>query len=242
MFTLYPAIDLKGGECVRLFQGEMDQAKIYEPNPAAQAKKFEAQGFGYLHVVDLDGAFQGQSANAAAIRAILASTKMPVQLGGGLRSIDTIGTWLDAGIARVILGTVAQKNPLLVKEACRMFPDQVVVGIDARGGLVATEGWAKQTETKASELALKFEDAGVAAIIYTDILRDGAMKGPNMPETVALAEQLTIPVIASGGIRDVADVQGYIQHQADGIEGVIIGKALYEGTLDVVKALRLVFD
>jgi phosphoribosylformimino-5-aminoimidazole carboxamide ribotide isomerase len=240
MFTLYPAIDLKEGKCVRLTQGEMDKATIYDSSPAEQAKAYQDAGFQYVHLVDLDGAFQGKPANEQAVRSVLANVTIPVQLGGGLRNMDVIAKWLEAGITRVILGTVAQKNPIFVKEACRLFPDQIVVGIDARNGQVATDGWAKQTSTQASDLALKFEDAGVAAIIYTDIHRDGVMAGPNIEETAALAEKLTIPVIASGGIRSADDVRAYAALQDIGIEGIVIGKALYEGTLTYKDALAAV--
>lgn len=239
-FTLYPAIDIKGGECVRLTQGEMELSTVYAENPAAQAKQFEANGFNYLHIVDLDGAFQGELINETAVRRILENTNVSLQLGGGLRSLEVISTWLDAGISRVILGTIAQENPMLIREACRLFPGQIVVGIDARNGMVATEGWANQTTTLALDLALKFEDTGVAAIIYTDIMRDGTMVGPNVEETVALAEKLNTPVIASGGIRDVADVKAYIAHQDKGIEGVIAGKSIYEGTLDIPEVLSAI--
>jgi phosphoribosylformimino-5-aminoimidazole carboxamide ribotide isomerase len=236
---LYPAIDLKDGKCVRLTQGNMDNAKIYNENPAEQAAAFERAGFSYLHLVDLDGAFQGKPANEQAIKSILSHVNMPVQLGGGLRNMDVIGRWLSAGIARVILGTVAQKNPIFVKEVCRQFPDQVVVGIDAVKGKVAINGWKDVTEQNATDLAKKFEDAGVSAIIYTDIDRDGAMAGPNIEETVALAEALTIPIIASGGITSKADIDAYRAHEASGIQGIIIGKALYEGTIDVREAVNL---
>lgn len=228
---LYPAIDLKDGKCVRLTQGNMDHAKTYNEHPAEQALTFERAGFSYLHLVDLDGAFQGKPANEQAIKSILAHINIPVQLGGGLRNMDVIGRWLSAGIARVILGTVAQKNPIFVKEVCRQFPEQVVVGIDAVKGFVAINGWKDVTDQKAADLARKFEDAGVAAIIYTDIDRDGAMAGPNIEETVALAEALTIPVIASGGITSKADIDAYRAYEASGIAGIIIGKALYEGTV-----------
>lgn len=239
-FTLYPAIDLKDGECVRLTQGEMTKATVYESDPAKQAAAFEAQGFSYLHVVDLNGAFEGKPVNEDAVRAILDSTNMSVQLGGGIRTIEMVGYWLMMGVSRVILGTAAQSNPTLVREACSLFPNRIVVGIDARGGLVATEGWAKQTSTKAVELAKQFEDAGVSAIIYTDIMRDGTLEGPNVEETVSLAEQLSIPVIASGGIRNVDDVRNYISKSASGIEGAIAGKSIYEGSLDVAEALKLI--
>ncbi|MBV8938560.1 MAG: 1-(5-phosphoribosyl)-5-[(5-phosphoribosylamino)methylideneamino]imidazole-4-carboxamide isomerase [Alphaproteobacteria bacterium] len=234
---LYPAIDLKDGKCVRLLRGEMQQATVFSERPADQAEAFEAAGFSWLHVVDLDGAFQGKPANAQAVKAILARVKMPVQLGGGLRNIDVIATWLEAGVARVILGTVAQKNPLFVKEVCRRFPDQVAVGIDARNGQVAVEGWAKTSGQSALDLALKFEDAGVAAIIYTDICRDGAMEGPNVEETVSLAARLTTPVIASGGIASLEHIRAYAPYEAEGIQGLIIGRALYEGSFTAREAL-----
>ncbi len=237
---LYPAIDLKDGHCVRLLRGEMAAATVFSESPADQAAVFETAGFGWLHVVDLDGAFQGKPANAQAVKAILSCVKMPVQLGGGLRNMDVISQWLEAGISRVILGTVAQKNPLFVKEACRQFPDQIAVGIDARGGMVATDGWAKTTATPAKELALRFEDAGVCAIIYTDIARDGAMEGPNFAETVALAEALSTPVIASGGISSIADIIKYQEHETDGIAGCILGRALYDGAIKPEDALRAV--
>lgn len=236
---LYPAIDLKEGQCVRLYKGDMAQATVYSDSPADQAAHFEALGFSYLHVVDLDGAFQGKPANEHAIKAILTRVTMPVQLGGGLRNMDTIGKWLDAGISRVILGTVAQKNPLFVKEACRLFPGQIVVGIDARGGMVATNGWANATSQKAIDLALKFEDSGVAAIIYTDINRDGAMEGPNLEETVALAERLMIPVIVSGGISSLDDLKNIKALHDKNLEGAIIGRALYNGSLDAGAAIEL---
>jgi len=218
----------------------MDQATIYESNPAKQAAKFELHGFTHLHVVDLDGAFEGRPANEEVIRRIIDNTNMSVQLGGGIRTIEMIGQWLMTGVTRVILGTIAQENPTLVKEACELFPERIVVGIDARDGLVATEGWVKQTNVKASDLALSYEEAGVAAIIYTDIMRDGTMEGPNVEETVSLARRLTIPVIASGGIRDVDDVRKYISQQDAGIEGVIAGKSLYEGTLNIPEVLSAI--
>lgn len=236
---LYPAIDLKEGQCVRLLRGEMDKATVFSDSPADQAAAFEAAGFEWLHVVDLDGAFQGKPANAQAVKAILSRVSIPVQLGGGLRNMDVIAGWLEAGVSRVILGTVAQKNPLFVKEACRRFPDQVAVGIDARGGYVATDGWANVTQQKALDLALRFEDAGVCAIIYTDIARDGAMEGPNIEETVALAEALSTPVIASGGIACVDDIRTYRGHEASGIAGCILGRALYDGKILPHEALAL---
>lgn len=235
---LYPAIDLKEGKCVRLLRGDMDKATVFSDSPADQAAAFEAQGFEWLHVVDLDGAFQGKPANEHAVKSILSRIKIPVQLGGGLRSIDMVATWLNAGVSRVILGTVAQKNPLFVKEACRQFPDQVAVGIDAKNGFVATDGWSKVTETRAVDLALRFEDAGVCAIIYTDIHRDGAMEGPNAEETVRLAERLSTPVIASGGISSVSDIRKYKESEDIGIAGCILGRALYEGSIKPEEALK----
>lgn len=234
---LYPAIDLKDGKCVRLLRGDMQAATVFSESPAQQAEQFQTAGFGWVHVVDLDGAFAGKPANEQAVKAILARARVPVQLGGGLRNMDVIAKWLDAGISRVILGTVAQKNPLFVKEACRRFQGQIAVGIDAKGGFVATEGWAKTTETPAHELALRFEDAGVCAIIYTDISRDGAMEGPNVEETVSLAERLSTPVIASGGISSVADIMRYSEYRELGIEGCILGRALYEGAIVPAEAL-----
>lgn len=228
---LYPAIDLKDGKCVRLLRGEMDQATVFSDKPWQQAKKFEEAGFHWLHLVDLNGAFEGKPVNAKAVSDILANVNMLTQLGGGIRDLETIGRWLDAGINRVILGTIALKNPNLVVQACRRFPEQIAVGIDAKGGKVATDGWANVSEINAIDLALKFEDAGVSAIIYTDINRDGAMEGPNLEETVKLAERLSTPVILSGGISKLVDVQEVKQHQASGIEGIIIGRALYDGSI-----------
>jgi phosphoribosylformimino-5-aminoimidazole carboxamide ribotide isomerase len=236
---LYPAIDLKDGRCVRLLQGEMDKATVFSTSPADQAAAFAAAGFSWLHVVDLNGAFAGKPVNEAAVKSILARIKMPVQLGGGIRDMEGIGHWLEAGIARVILGTAALRNPVLVKEACRIFPGQIAVGIDAREGKVAVSGWAEVSDMAAVELAKRFEDAGVAAIIYTDISRDGAMAGPNIEETVTLAEQITTPVIASGGISTVDDIRRYKEAEASGIEGIIIGRALYDGAIDPKAALAL---
>lgn len=236
---LYPAIDLKEGKCVRLLRGDMDKATVFSETPADQAETFAKAGFEWLHVVDLDGAFQGKPANVHAVKNILAHVNIPVQLGGGLRNMDVIAKWLDAGISRVILGTVAQKNPLFVKEACRQFPEQVAVSIDAKGGYVATDGWAKISEQKAVDLALKFEDCGVCAIIYTDINRDGAMEGPNFEETIALAERLSTPVIASGGISSIADIAKYQEYELQGISGCILGRALYDGAIKPKEALAL---
>ncbi len=238
-FTLYPAIDLKDGQCVRLLRGEMDKATVFSHAPADQAAAFEQDGFQWLHVVDLNGAFEGRPVNEAAVKAILSRVKVPVQLGGGIRSMEMIAHWLELGIARVILGTVALKNPLLVKEACRLFPGQIAVGIDAKGGKVAVEGWAEVSDRTAVELASRFQDAGVAAIIYTDISRDGAMQGPNIEETVKLAYTVNIPVIASGGISSIEDIKHYKAAEPSGIEGCILGRALYEGAIDVKAALLI---
>lgn len=232
---LYPAIDLKDGQCVRLLRGEMNKATVFSNSPADQAASFEKSGFEWLHIVDLNGAFEGKPVNEAAVKAILARVKMPVQLGGGIRNMDMISHWLEAGISRVILGTAALKNPLLVKEACRLFPGQIAVGIDAKGGKVAVEGWAEVSGESAIDLAKKFEDAGVAAIIYTDISKDGAMQGPNFDETIALADAITTPVIASGGISSVADIKRYKESQK--IAGCILGRALYDGTIKAEEAL-----
>ncbi|MDW4551266.1 1-(5-phosphoribosyl)-5-[(5-phosphoribosylamino)methylideneamino]imidazole-4-carboxamide isomerase [Defluviimonas sp. D31] len=232
---LYPAIDLKDRQCVRLLHGEMDKATVFGDDPAAQAAKFEAAGCEWLHLVDLNGAFAGQPVNAAAVEAILARVKVPAQLGGGIRDMRTIETWLDKGLARVILGTVAVENPDLVREAARAFPGKVAVGIDARNGRVATKGWAEETDVMVTDLARSFEDAGVAAIIYTDILRDGAMKGPNIAATEALARAVSIPVIASGGVSTLADL--ITLRDTGVIAGAISGRALYDGAIDLAGAL-----
>lgn len=233
---LYPAIDLKDGNCVRLLHGEMDKATIFGSDPAAQAALFEGAGCEWLHLVDLNGAFAGQPVNGAAVEAILARVKVPAQLGGGIRDMATIGMWLSKGLARVILGTVAVENPALVREAARAFPGQVAVGIDARGGRVATKGWAEDTDVMVTDLARSFEDAGVAALIYTDINRDGAMGGPNIEATVALARAVTIPVIASGGVSSLADLLAL--RDTGVIAGAISGRALYDGAIDLARALR----
>jgi phosphoribosylformimino-5-aminoimidazole carboxamide ribotide isomerase len=237
---LFPAIDLKDGKCVRLKLGDMAQATIYNEDAGAQAAAFEAQGFKYLHVVDLNGAFEGHSMNGAAVERILAHTKNPVQLGGGIRSLAHIENWLSKGIARVILGTIAVRNPDLVKEACKLFPGKVAVGIDAKGGKVAVEGWAEASELGIVELAQKFEGAGVAAIIYTDIDRDGILTGINWPSTIALADAISIPVIASGGLASLADVERLLQPDAAKLAGAITGRALYDGRLDPAAALKLI--
>lgn len=236
---LYPAIDLKDGQCVRLLRGEIDKATVFSSSPADQAASFESAGFSWLHVVDLNGAFEGRPVNAAAVKAILSRIAMPVQLGGGIRNMAQIADWLEAGVSRVILGTVALRNPHLVKEACRQFPGQVAVGIDAKEGRVAVAGWAEVSDSQAADLARRFEDAGVCAIIYTDISRDGAMQGPNVEETVRLAESISTPVIASGGISSVADIARYKEAEGSGIEGVIIGRALYDGAVKPAEALAL---
>ncbi|MFI0846683.1 1-(5-phosphoribosyl)-5-[(5-phosphoribosylamino)methylideneamino]imidazole-4-carboxamide isomerase [Mesorhizobium sp. IMUNJ 23232] len=236
---LFPAIDLKGGQCVRLKLGDMNQATVYNPDPAAQAKAFEDQGFEWLHVVDLDGAFAGESRNGAAVEAILKATRNPVQLGGGIRTHAHIDAWLAKGLARVILGTVAVRDPALVKEACRLHPGKIAVGIDAKGGKVAVEGWAEASSLGVVELAKKFEGAGVAAIIYTDIDRDGVLAGINWDATIALAEAVSIPVIASGGLASLADIRRMTMPDAQKLEGAISGRALYDGRIDPAEALSL---
>lgn len=235
---LYPAIDLKGGECVRLLRGEMDAATVYNPDPASQAQAFRDAGCGWIHVVDLDGAFAGEAVNGAAVRAILSAVDVPVQLGGGIRSRAHIDTWLEAGVSRVILGTVALRDPELVIAACRDHPGRIAVGIDARGGKVAVQGWAETSEITATDLALKFEDAGVAAIIFTDIDRDGALQGPNLEATGALARALSTPVIASGGVSSLDDLKAVANLERDGVAGAIVGRALYDGRVDVAGAIR----
>lgn len=237
---LFPAIDLKDGQCVRLRQGLMSEATVFGDDPAAQAKDFERLGFDYLHVVDLNGAFEGAPVNAEPVRKILQTLSIPVQLGGGIRSLAQVESWLNEGIARVILGTVAVRDPQLVRNAARIFPERVAVGIDARGGMVAIEGWAETSELTAAELAKRFEDAGVAAIIYTDIDRDGILTGLNLDATLALAREVSIPVIASGGLADLGDIEKLIQPDYSILEGAIAGRALYDGRLDAVEALALI--
>ncbi|MCK9551368.1 1-(5-phosphoribosyl)-5-[(5-phosphoribosylamino)methylideneamino]imidazole-4-carboxamide isomerase [Aquamicrobium sp.] len=236
---LFPAIDLKDGQCVRLKLGDMAQATVYNDDPAAQARAFEEQGFEWLHVVDLNGAFEGQSINGAAVEAILKATKNPVQLGGGIRTMAHIESWLDRGLARVILGTVAVREPELVKQACKAFPGKVAVGIDARGGKVAVEGWAEASELGVIELAKQFEGAGVAAIIYTDIDRDGVLAGINWNSTIDLADAVSIPVIASGGLASIADIVRMTMPDAAKLEGAISGRALYDGRIDPAEALAV---
>jgi len=236
---LFPAIDLKDGQCVRLKLGDMAQATVFNDNPAAQAKSFEDQGFEYLHVVDLNGAFAGESVNGAAVEAILKAVKFPVQLGGGIRTIAHIESWLARGLSRVILGTIAVRDPALVREAAKKFPGKVAVGIDARGGKVAVEGWAETSELTAIELGQRFEGAGVAAIIYTDIDRDGILKGINWPSTLELAQAVSIPVIASGGLASIDDIRTMVEPQYRILEGAISGRALYDGRIDSREALAL---
>lgn len=236
---LFPAIDLKDGACVRLKLGDMAEATVYNPDPGAQAKAFEDQGFEWLHVVDLNGAFAGETVNGAAVEAILTATTNPVQLGGGIRKLAHIESWLARGLARVILGTVAVRDPALVKEACRLFPGKVAVGIDAKGGKVAVEGWAEASELGVIELAQRFEGAGVAAIIYTDIDRDGILAGINWAGTLALADAVAIPVIASGGLASMEDIHRLAAPEMAKLEGAISGRALYDGRIDPAEALAV---
>jgi len=237
---LFPAIDLKNGQCVRLEQGDMARATVFNLDPAAQAKTFETQGFEYLHVVDLDGAFAGKPMNAQAVEAMLKVVKFPVQLGGGIRDLATVEAWLSKGIRRVIIGTAAVRDPALVKEAAKKFPGRVAVGLDARDGKVAVEGWAETSTVTVLDIAQRFEDAGVAAIIFTDIARDGLLKGLNLDATIALAEAISIPVIASGGLASIDDVQALLTPRAKKLEGAISGRALYDGRIDPAEALKLI--
>ena len=237
---LFPAIDLKNGEAVRLEQGDMARATVFNRDPAAQAKAFEARGFEYLHIVDLDGAFAGKPMNAAAVERILAAVTIPAQLGGGVRDRATIEAWLAKGIARVIIGTAAVRNPALVKEAARAYPGRVAVGLDARDGRVAVEGWAETSEVTALEVARRFEAAGVAAIVYTDVTRDGMLKGPNLEATTALADAVSIPVIASGGFASIEDIRALLKPRVKKLAGAILGRALYDGRIDPAAALQLV--
>ena len=236
---LFPAIDLKNGQCVRLEQGDMARATVFSLDPAAQARSFAAEGFEYLHVVDLDGAFAGKPMNARAVEAMLKAVTMPVQLGGGIRDLATIEAWLAKGVDRVIIGTAAVRDPDLVKQAARRFPARVAVGLDARSGQVAVEGWAQTSALSALDIARRFEDAGVAAIIYTDIARDGLLKGLNLDATIALADAISIPVIASGGLASIADVQALLAPRAKKLGGAIAGRALYDGRLNATAALAL---
>ena len=239
---LFPAIDLKEGLAVRLEQGDMARATVFHRDPAAQANAFEAAGFEYLHIVDLDGAFAGKPVNAAAVDRILENVSIPVQLGGGVRDMATVEGWLNKGVTRVIIGTAAVRDPELVKEAARRFPNQVAVGLDARDGKVAVEGWAAASELSALEIAKRFEDAGVAAIIYTDISRDGMLQGLNLDATIALADAISIPVIASGGLASIDDIKAMLEPLAARLEGAIAGRALYDGRLDPAEALTLIWQ
>lgn len=234
-----PAIDLKEGKCVRLEQGLMDKNTVFNDNPAAQARAWQDQGAELLHIVDLDGAFAGEPKNRAAIEAIIAAITIPAQLGGGIRDIATIEAYLSLGLSRVIIGTAAQRNPELVKEACDRFPGRIVVGIDAKDGMVAVQGWAEVTDITAVDLARKFEDCGVAAIIYTDISRDGMLQGPNLEATKALAEAVSIPIIASGGVSSLKDIENLMAIEASGVTGVITGKAVYTGAIKLADAVAL---
>ncbi|HEY1979702.1 MAG TPA: 1-(5-phosphoribosyl)-5-[(5-phosphoribosylamino)methylideneamino]imidazole-4-carboxamide isomerase [Xanthobacteraceae bacterium] len=236
---LFPAIDLKNGEAVRLQQGDMARATVFNRDPAAQAAAFARQGFEYLHLVDLDGAFAGKPMNAAAVEAILTQVTIPVQLGGGIRDRATIDAWLGKGITRVIIGTAAVRDPALVKDTARAHPGRVVVGLDARDGKVAVEGWAETSTLSALDIARRFEDAGVAAIIYTDVARDGMLKGLNLDATIELADRIAIPVIASGGLASIDDVRGLLEPRARKLQGAIAGRALYDGRLDAVEALAI---
>jgi phosphoribosylformimino-5-aminoimidazole carboxamide ribotide isomerase len=237
---LFPAIDLKEGLAVRLQQGDMARATIFHRDPAAQAQAFAQQGFEYLHVVDLDGAFAGKPVNAAAVERILEVIGIPVQLGGGVRDMKTVEGWLAKGIDRVIIGTAAVRNPELVKEAAKAFPRRVAVGLDARDGKVAVDGWAETSELTALDIARRFEDAGVAAIVYTDVSRDGMLQGLNLDATIALANAISIPVVASGGLASIGDIRAMLEPRARKLEGAIAGRALYDGRLDAVAALRLI--
>lgn len=235
MITIYPAIDLKDGQCVRLYKGDMDATTVYNTDPGAQAKAFADEGAEWLHVVDLNGAFDGAPTNRSAVEMILDSVDIPVQLGGGIRSLETMEFWLETGITRLILGTLAVKDPALVKEACKAFPGKIAVGLDARGGMVATEGWAEASTLSVEEMAKRFEEAGVASIIHTDIDRDGTLEGANVEASAKLAAASSIPVIVSGGVRDEADIARVAL--ANGLEGVITGKALYTGSLTLSSAI-----
>ena len=236
---LFPAVDLKDGLAVRLQQGDMARATVFNRDPAAQASAFERQGFEYLHIVDLDGAFAGKPMNASAVEGILAAVKIPLQLGGGIRDRATIDGWLAKGVARIIIGTAAVRDPALVKEAARQYPGRVAVGLDARDGKVAVEGWAATSELSALDIARRFEDAGVAAIVYTDVARDGMLKGLNLDATIALADAVSVPVIASGGLASLDDIRALLEPRARKLAGAIAGRALYDGRLDAAEVLAL---
>jgi phosphoribosylformimino-5-aminoimidazole carboxamide ribotide isomerase len=236
---IFPAIDLKDGRCVRLRRGEMDTATVFNDDPAAQAREFADAGFKWLHCVDLNGAFEGRSANADAVKAIRAAVTLPIQLGGGIRDMKAVEAWLGAGITRVILGTVALTNPGLVKDAARAFPGRIVVAADAKGGRVATEGWSETTELTPAELSERFEGFGVAAVLYTDVDRDGLMRGVNVPATAALARKIALPVIASGGVSSIDDIKALVATGEPNIEGVVIGRALYDGRISATEALNV---
>jgi phosphoribosylformimino-5-aminoimidazole carboxamide ribotide isomerase len=237
---LFPAIDLKEGLVVRLEQGDMARATVFHRDPAAQARAFEQQGFEYLHIVDLDGAFAGKPMNATAVDGILESISIPIQLGGGVRDTATVEAWLEKGVTRVIIGTAAVRDPPFVKQAARDYPGRIAVGLDARGGKVAVEGWAEISELSALEIARRFEDVGVSAIVYTDIARDGMLRGLNLDATIALADAISIPVIASGGLASIADVNAMLDPRAKKLAGAIVGRALYDGRLDAAEALKLI--
>jgi phosphoribosylformimino-5-aminoimidazole carboxamide ribotide isomerase len=237
-FTLYPAIDLKGGECVRLFQGRMAESKVYNTDPASQAASFEAAGFSWVHIVDLDGAFAGEARNGAAVDAILKRIGVKVQLGGGVRTIAAVERWIEAGMTRVILGTAAVNDPKFVTEACKTYPGRIVLGVDARDGRVKTDGWDGDTDASPADLVKRYADQGLAAVVYTDISRDGALAGVNVEVTAALADIAAIPVIASGGVASLKDIEA-LKAAHDNIEGVIIGRALYDGRIDAAEALKL---
>lgn len=237
---LFPAIDLKDGACVRLEQGNMARATVFHRDPAAQAQAFEALGFEYLHVVDLDGAFAGKPVNVAAVERIIGATKMPLQVGGGIRDLATVRSWLDKGVARVIVGTAAVREPELVTEAARLYPGRIAIALDARDGIVAVAGWAEASKLSAFDVARRFEDAGIAALIYTDIARDGMFAGLNLDAAIALADAVRIPVIVSGGLASIADVAALLQPRARKLAGAIAGRALYDGRLDPAEALRLI--
>lgn len=236
---IFPAIDLKGGQVVRLAQGDMDRATVYGDDPAAQAQRFAAAGADHLHVVDLDGSFAGHAVNAGAVESVVRAFPGRVQLGGGIRNRSSVDHWLALGIARIVIGTAALKDPEFVKGAARAYPGQIVVAVDARDGFVATDGWAETSDMPVVDLARRFEDAGVAALLFTDVGRDGLLKGCNVDATIALARATDIPVIASGGVADIGDIHALTPHVGDGIEGVITGRALYDGRLDLAEALKV---